>query len=41
MFEKLGLGIETSESPEQFAAQVKRQYAQAGVLVKAAAIEPE
>jgi tripartite-type tricarboxylate transporter receptor subunit TctC len=41
VFDKLGLGIEVSESPQQFAAQVKRQYAQAGALVKSAGIEPE
>jgi tripartite-type tricarboxylate transporter receptor subunit TctC len=41
IFDKLGLLVETSESPEQFAAVVKRQYERAGALVKSAGIEPE
>ena len=41
IFDKLGLLVETSPSPEQFAAAVKRHYEQAGRLVKAAGIEPE
>ena len=41
VFDKLGLLVETSASPEQFAAAVKRHYEQAGRLVKAAGIEPE
>ena len=41
VFDKLGLGIEVSESPEAFAQQIKRQLAQAGALVKSANIEPE
>ena len=41
VFEKLGLVVETSESPEQFAAAVKKHYDRAGALVKAAGIEPE
>jgi tripartite-type tricarboxylate transporter receptor subunit TctC len=41
LFDKLGLGIDLSESPEAFAAQVKVQLAQSGALVKAAGIEPE
>lgn len=41
LFDKLGLGIDLSESPEAFAAQVKRQLDQSGALVKAAGIEPE
>jgi tripartite-type tricarboxylate transporter receptor subunit TctC len=41
VFDKLGLLVETSASPEAFAAEVKRQYEQAGRLVKAAGIEPE
>ena len=41
VFDKLGLLVETSASPESFGAEVKRQYEQAGRLVKAAGIEPE
>jgi tripartite-type tricarboxylate transporter receptor subunit TctC len=41
VFEKLGLVVETSETPERFAAEVKRHYDRAGALVKAAGIEPE
>jgi tripartite-type tricarboxylate transporter receptor subunit TctC len=41
IFEKLGLQIEVSASPEQFAEEVKKQYAKAGALVKAAGITPE
>jgi tripartite-type tricarboxylate transporter receptor subunit TctC len=41
VFEKLGLLVETSESPERFAAEVKKHYERAGALVKAAGIEPE
>jgi tripartite-type tricarboxylate transporter receptor subunit TctC len=41
IFDKLGLNIDLSESPEAFGAQVKRQLAQSGALVKSAGIEPE
>jgi tripartite-type tricarboxylate transporter receptor subunit TctC len=41
VFDKLGLGIDLSETPEAFGAQVKRQLEQSGALVKAAAIQPE
>jgi tripartite-type tricarboxylate transporter receptor subunit TctC len=41
VFDKLGLGIDLSETPEAFGAQVKRQLEQSGALVKAAGIQPE
>jgi len=41
VFDKLGLVIETSSSPEAFAATIKQQYERSGKLVKAAGIEPE
>ena len=41
IFDKLGLGIEVSDSPEQYAAEVKKHYAASGALVKAAGIQPE
>jgi tripartite-type tricarboxylate transporter receptor subunit TctC len=41
VFEKLGLGIDLSETPEAFAAQVKRQLEESGALVKAAGIQAE
>jgi len=41
IFDKLGLLVETSSSPEQFAATVKQQYDRAGRIVKSAGIEPE
>lgn len=41
IFDKLGLLVETSASPEQFAEMVKKQYERSGKLVKSAGIEPE
>ena len=41
VFDKLGLLVETSASPEQFAAIVRQQYERSAKLVKAAGIEPE
>ena len=41
VLDKLGLLVETSPSPEQFAVTVRQQYERAGKLVKAAGIEPE
>jgi tripartite-type tricarboxylate transporter receptor subunit TctC len=41
IFDRLGLLVQTSESPEQFAAEVKKHYDRAGALVKAAGINPE
>jgi tripartite-type tricarboxylate transporter receptor subunit TctC len=41
VFEKLGLEVQVSESPQQFAGEVDRQYKRAGAMVKAAGIVPE
>ena len=41
IYDKVGFLVETSESPERFAAEVKRHYERAGALVKAAGIQPE
>jgi tripartite-type tricarboxylate transporter receptor subunit TctC len=41
VFQRLGLEVETSESPEAFAAELRRQYEKTGALVKAVGIQPE
>jgi len=41
MFDKFGLMVETSESPEAFSREIKAQYQKAGALVKKAGIQPE
>ena len=41
MYDKFGLVVETSESPEAFATELKRQYEKTGALVKAVGIQPE
>jgi tripartite-type tricarboxylate transporter receptor subunit TctC len=41
MYDKFGLMVQTSESPEAFAAEVRTLYAKTGQLVKAAGIQPE
>jgi len=41
VFDKLGLLVETSASPEAFAAEIKKQLELSGRIVKIAGIEPE
>lgn len=41
VFEKLGLVVDSSPSPEEFAAEVRRHYEQAGRMIKIAGIAPE
>ena len=41
VFDKLGLLVETSASPEQFAVEIKKQLELSGRIVKIAGIEPE
>ena len=41
MYDKFGLVVETSESPEAFATELRRQYEKTGALVKAVGIQPE